>query len=134
MRQHKCAHLRFCSSFLLVDVELRLNFTGATPSQFPYGDLVLLKALGYNTTYGHPNEMSGGNYEMSSFAFVFDSDYTTFNNLIFDSATHDNNHLQGCSHQLERQRSDSDRGWTIANMLADRRGSTGTGRPVTCYT
>jgi hypothetical protein len=36
--------------------------------------------------------MSGNNGEMFSFAYVFDSDNCTFDHLLFDSATHDNEH------------------------------------------
>ncbi len=74
---------------------LRVTFVGTTATNFPYGDVVLLRALGYNATYPHQNTMSGGNYEMFTFAMVFDSDNTLFNNITFDSATRDNNHVTG---------------------------------------
>ncbi len=80
---------------------LYMNFTGATATNFPYGDVVLLRALGYNTTYPHQNLMSGGNYEMFTFAMVFDSDYTNFSNLYFSSATKDNNHVFGSAINLK---------------------------------
>lgn len=80
---------------------LHFNFIGVTPSQYPYGDIMLLSALGYATTYPHQNEISSSNGELSACAFVFDSDFTTFNNLIFDSANRDNNHVQGTSINLK---------------------------------
>jgi hypothetical protein len=72
---------------------LHLQFTGTMASNYPYGDVALLTALGYNPTYPHYNQMSGNNGEMFSFAYVFDSDYCTFDHLLFDSATHDNAHM-----------------------------------------
>ncbi len=80
---------------------LHLSFTGTMSTYFPYGDMTLLKLLGYDSTYPHPNEMSGSNGEMFTFAFVFDSDYTTFNNLLFDSAHHDNFHIFGAAINLK---------------------------------
>lgn len=71
---------------------LHLQFTGTMPSNYPYGDVALLTALGYNPTFPHYNQMSGNNGEMFSFAYVFDSDYCTFDHLLFDSTTHDNAH------------------------------------------
>ena len=72
---------------------LHLRFTGTMPRAFPFGDVALLKALGYHPTFPHLNQMSGDNAELFSFAYVLDSDYCTFNNLLFDSATQDNNHI-----------------------------------------
>lgn len=80
---------------------LQANFIGSMPSQFPYGDVMLLDVLGYNTEYQHENEMCGTSGEMFNFAFVFDSDYVTFNNLLFDSATHDDNHIIGSAIDLK---------------------------------
>jgi hypothetical protein len=74
---------------------LHLRFTGTTPQSFPYGDVAMLRALGYKPTFQQANQMSGGNYEMFSFAFVFDSEHCVFENLLFDSATHDNQHVLG---------------------------------------
>jgi hypothetical protein len=74
---------------------LHLRFTGSTPKAYPFGDVSLLIALGYHPTFPHYNQMSGGNGEMFSLAYVFDSDYCTFDHLLFDSATHDNNHIFG---------------------------------------
>lgn len=71
---------------------LHLSFTGTMPKAFPYGDIMLLKALGYNPTFPHQNQMSGGNGELFAFAYVFNSDYCIFDHLLFDSATHDNDH------------------------------------------
>lgn len=72
---------------------LHLSFTGMMPKAYPFGDIYLLAALGYNPTYPHQNQMSGGNGELFSFAYVFNSDYCTFDHLLFDSATHDNAHI-----------------------------------------
>lgn len=74
---------------------LHLRFTGTIPQQYPYGDIALLKALGYNPTFPHLGQMQGGNYEMFSFAYLFNSDYCSFDNLIFDSSVHDNAHVYG---------------------------------------
>lgn len=80
---------------------LHAQFIGSTPALFPYGDVMLLKVLGYPTTYPHQVEISGSLAEMFTFAFVFDSDYTNFKNLVFDSATHDNNHIIGSAINLK---------------------------------
>ncbi|MCU1292839.1 MAG: hypothetical protein JWP08_1689, partial [Bryobacterales bacterium] len=74
---------------------LHLRFTGTTPRAYPFGDTALLTALGYHPTFPHDNQMSGGNGELFSLAYVFDSDYCTFDHLLFDSATQDNNHIFG---------------------------------------
>jgi hypothetical protein len=74
---------------------LHLRFTGFTPQAYPFGDIALLTALGYNPTFPHYNQMSGSNGEMFSFAYVFDSDYCTFDHLLFNSATQDNDHILG---------------------------------------
>lgn len=71
---------------------LHVQFTGAMAHAYPFGDVALLKALGYHPTFPHFNQMSGNNGEMFSFAYVFDSDSCTFDHLLFDSATHDNDH------------------------------------------
>lgn len=75
--------------------DLHLRFTGVTPARFPYGDVALLSALGFRPTFPYPDQMSGGNYEMFSFALLFDSEHCVFENLIFDSATRDNQHVFG---------------------------------------
>jgi hypothetical protein len=75
--------------------DLHLRFTGLTPTRFPYGDIALLRALGFKPTFPHQAQMSGGNYEMFSFAMLFDSEHCVFENLVFDSATHDNQHVFG---------------------------------------
>ncbi len=80
---------------------LHLQFTGTTATAYPFGDEAMLTALGYTPTYPHANELTGGNFELSSFAFVYNSDYTTFDHLIFDSATHDNNHIYGFAINLK---------------------------------
>jgi hypothetical protein len=72
---------------------IHASFIGTTPTSYPYGDLFLLTALGYNMATSHLSTMSAGTPEMFSFAYVFDSDNVTFNNLLFDSATRDNNHI-----------------------------------------
>jgi hypothetical protein len=72
---------------------LHLRFTGRMAKAFPFGDIALLNALGYHPTFRHQNQMSGSNGEMFSFAYVFDSDYCTFDHLLFDSATQDNDHV-----------------------------------------
>ncbi len=74
---------------------LHLRFTGMLPQAYPFGDIQLLAALGYNPTFPHENQMSGNDAEMFSFAYVFDSDYCTFDHLLFDSATQDNAHTYG---------------------------------------
>jgi hypothetical protein len=71
---------------------LHLEFTGLMSKAYPFGDIALLNALGYHPTFPHLNQMSGNNGEMFSFAYVFDSDYCTFDHLLFDSAIHDNAH------------------------------------------
>lgn len=72
---------------------LHMRFTGTMPKAFPFGDIALLNALGYHPTFPHFNQMSGSNEEMFSFAYVFDSDYCTFDHLLFDSATRDGDHI-----------------------------------------
>jgi hypothetical protein len=74
---------------------LHFRFTGAAPARYPYGDVALLRALGFNPTFPHENQMSGGNYEMSSVVMLFGSEHCTFSNLLFDSAAHDNQHVFG---------------------------------------
>jgi hypothetical protein len=74
---------------------LHLRFTGVMTRMYPFGDIALLTALGYHPTFPHYNQMSGGNGEMFSFAYVFDSDHCTFDHLLFDSATQDNDHVFG---------------------------------------
>jgi hypothetical protein len=74
---------------------LHLRFTGVTPSHYPYGDIDLLKALGYQPTFPHQNQMSGGDSEMSSVVYLVDSEHCKFSNLIFDSQTRDNAHIIG---------------------------------------
>jgi hypothetical protein len=74
---------------------LHLRFTGTLPANFPYGDIAVLRALRYTPTFPHQGQMSGGNYEMSTFALIFDSEHCDFENLVFDSATHDNQHAFG---------------------------------------
>lgn len=71
---------------------LHLRFTGMLAKDYPFGDIAMLKALGFHPTFAHANQMSGNNAELSSFAYIFDSDYCTFDHLLFDSATHDNEH------------------------------------------
>ena len=39
---------------------LHVRFIGATPQQFPYGDIALLRALGYKPTFPHAGQMQGG--------------------------------------------------------------------------
>ena len=74
---------------------LHFRFTGVAPARYPYGDVALLRALGFNPTFPHENQMSGGNYEMSTVVMLFGSEHCTFSNLVFDSATHDNQHVFG---------------------------------------
>jgi hypothetical protein len=74
---------------------LHLRFTGSMAKLYPFGDIALLTALGYHPTFPHYNQMSGGNGELFSFAYVFDSDGCTFDHLLFDSATQDNDHVFG---------------------------------------
>ena len=74
---------------------LHMRFVGTPPKAYPYGDIALLKSLGYHPTFAHQNQMSGGNYELFNAIYVFDSDFCTFDHLIFDSATHDNDHILG---------------------------------------
>jgi hypothetical protein len=81
--------------------DLHLRFTGSMPTSFPYGDMALLRALGYKPTFPHQAQMSGGNYEMFSFAMLFDSEHCDFENLIFDSATHDNQHVFGLAFNVK---------------------------------
>lgn len=77
------------------------QFTGQYPTYFTYGDIALLKALGYPVTFPHLNQMSGGNGEMFSFVYEFDSDSCLFENLVFDSATPDNAHIFGNAFNLK---------------------------------
>jgi hypothetical protein len=81
--------------------DLHLRFTGSMPTSFPYGDIALLRALGYKPTFPHAAQMSGGNYEMFSFAMLFDSEHCVFENLVFDSANHDNQHVFGFGFNLK---------------------------------
>ena len=74
---------------------LHFRFTGVAPARYPYGDVALLRALGFNPTFPHENQMSGGNYEMSSVVMLLGSEHCTFSNLVFDSAAHDNQHVFG---------------------------------------
>ncbi len=71
---------------------LHIRFTGTMAKAYPFGDVTMLKALGYHPTFPHANQMSGNNAELFSFAYIFDSDYCTFDHLLFDSATRDNDH------------------------------------------
>ena len=68
-------------------------FVGVQPAYYPYGDVVLLKALGYNPTFPHLNQMSGSNAEMSALIYQFDSDNCSFNNFVVESANKDNGHI-----------------------------------------
>lgn len=72
---------------------LHVRFTGALARAYPFGDVALLKAIGYHPEFPHLNQMSGGNFDLFTFAFVFDSEGCTFDHLLFDSATHDNAHI-----------------------------------------
>ena len=74
---------------------LHFRFTGAIPKEYPYGDIALLMALGYHPTFAHQNQMSGGRYELFNIIYLFDSDFCTFDKLVFDSATQDNDHVFG---------------------------------------
>jgi hypothetical protein len=69
--------------------DLHIQFTGTMPTAWPYFDSQMEQALGYNNQAGE----QGGPYELSSFAYVFNSDDCTFDHLSFDSETHDNNHI-----------------------------------------
>jgi hypothetical protein len=75
--------------------DLHFRFTGVTPANFPYGDISLLRALGFRPTFPHANQMSGGNYEMFTVVYLFDSEHCKFNNLTFDSQTNDDTHVLG---------------------------------------
>lgn len=75
--------------------DLHIRFTGTTPAVYPYGDIALLRALGLRPTFNGANQMSGGNYEMFSFALLLDSGHCVFDNLVFDSAVHDNRNVFG---------------------------------------
>jgi hypothetical protein len=77
--------------------DLHIQFTGTMPSLFPYyGDEALLQALGYNS-----KKPQGGPYEIFTFAYVFNSEYCTFDHLLFDSATRDNAHVFGFALNLK---------------------------------
>ncbi len=80
---------------------LHLLFTGVKSKWYPFGDIALLKALGYHPTFPHENQMSGSKGELFSFAYVFDSDYCTFDHLLFDSATRDNDHAYAMAFNLK---------------------------------
>ncbi len=80
---------------------LHFRFTGIAPARYPYGDVALLAALGFNPTFPHQNQMSGGNYEMSSVVMLFGSEHCAFSNLVFDSATHDNQHVFGFAFEVK---------------------------------
>lgn len=69
------------------------QFTGTIPTYHPYGDINLLQALGYPVTFPHQNQMSGGNNEMQSFVYEFDSDNCIFDNIWLDAPPHDGTHL-----------------------------------------
>jgi hypothetical protein len=75
--------------------DLHFRFTGVTTANFPYGDVSLLRALGFRPTFPHTNQMSGGNYEMFSVVYLLDSEHCRFNNLTFDSETSDDRHVMG---------------------------------------
>ncbi len=85
----------FASSSFSGMRDLHLRFIGSLPTRYPYGDIELLKALGFYPTFPHYNQMSGGNYEMSSAVYLFNSEHCTFDTLIFDSQTQDNNRALG---------------------------------------
>ncbi len=74
---------------------LHIRFSGTTPASYPYGDIAMLRALGYQPTFPHQNQMAGGNFELFCFAYAFESDRLTFDHLIFDSAQRDNQHVYG---------------------------------------
>jgi hypothetical protein len=80
---------------------LHLRFTGIMPKAFPFGDIAMLQALGYHPTLRHANQMSGDKAELFSFAYVVDSDHCTFDQLLFDSATRDNEHAFGMAINLK---------------------------------
>ena len=80
---------------------VHFRFTGTAPARYPYGDVALLRALGFNPTFPHQNQMSGGNYEMSSVVMLFGSEHCTFSNIVFDSATHDNQHVFGFAFEVK---------------------------------
>jgi hypothetical protein len=75
---------------------LHLQFTGTMPTVFSYFDFQLQQALGYKQA-----KAQGGPYELFSFAYVFNSDNCTFDHLLFDSATHDNEHVFGVGINLK---------------------------------
>jgi hypothetical protein len=81
--------------------DLHFRFIGVAPTRYPYGDVALLRALGFNPTFPHLNQMSGGNYEMSTVVMLFGSERCTFSNLTFDSAVHDNQHVFGFAMDLK---------------------------------
>lgn len=67
---------------------LHLQFTGAMPTVFPYFDSHLQRSLGHKQLYNQ-----AGPYELFSFVYALNSDYCVFDHLLFDSATHDNDHI-----------------------------------------
>lgn len=84
----------FNSSFSSVE-DIHFRFTGVTPSNYPYGDVSLLKALGLHPTYPHRNQMSGNNAEISSVLYLLGSEHCRLDHLVFDSKTRDNDHVLG---------------------------------------
>ena len=81
--------------------DLHFRFTGVAAARYPYGDVALLRAMGFNPTYPHSNQMSGGNYELSAVVMLFGSEHCAFDNLLFDSAIHDNQHVFGFAMNLK---------------------------------
>jgi hypothetical protein len=76
-------------------------FVGSQPTYYPYGDVYLLKALDYNPSFPHWNQMSGGNMELFSFIYEFDSDACTYTNVVAESATKDNLHVMNLLFNLK---------------------------------
>ena len=75
---------------------LHFRFTGVAPVHYPFGDVALLRGLGFNPTFPHTNQMSGGNYELASVIMLFGSEHCSFSAIwSSDSATHDNQHAFG---------------------------------------
>jgi hypothetical protein len=91
-------------------------FVGSQPTYYPYGDVYLLKALGYAPTFPHWNQMSGGNMELFAFIYEFDSDGCSYSNVFAESATKDNLHVMNLLVNLKGKGVISSNGGGLADL------------------
>jgi hypothetical protein len=94
-------------------------FVGSQPTYYPYGDVYLLKALGYNPTFPHWNQMSGGNMELFAFIYEFDSDGCTYDNFLAESATKDNSHAMNLLFNLKGKGVIASSGGGLTDLSSD---------------